>query len=221
MKAKIVVTMLWDKRIGDWKKEKGTAVVSTVSKAGADWSELSPFLLGPCKLYKRNGRMLVSKNMENAWQYAKVYKWMVEEERTPCGCGRCMMRRKVPNDKYWEWAKEGWSNPKAVRYPMGKGAKPEFSWWKDEKLDYVEARKAIYGPLYAEAVQKTEAFARLKRMTKTLKKIVLLDYDARDTNITRETLTDVLNREDKKMGHAFVLAMLLTNDKALKQMELR
>jgi hypothetical protein len=34
-------------------------------------------------------------------------------------------------------------------------------------------------------------------------------------------LTAVLNNPQRIMGHAFVLAMLLTNDPALEQLELR
>jgi hypothetical protein len=33
------------------------------------------------------------------------------------------------------------------------------------------------------------------------------------------SLTDVLNFPDKKMGHAFVLMMLLTQDSALKEID--
>jgi hypothetical protein len=35
---------------------------------------------------------------------------------------------------------------------MGRGAKPEYSLWDGERLDYIEARKRIYAPLYARAV---------------------------------------------------------------------
>lgn len=180
---------------------KDTAVFSTVAKH----SGLSPFKIGPCKLYKD----YVSKNMENAWQYAKVYNIHFRHSS------------QKPTGDYWEWAKSGWSNPKAVRYPMGKGKKPVGSWWNGELLDYVTARKRIYGPLYAEAVQKTEDWKTLKNAYQNYDDIVLLDYDAYDHHKMGRTLSDVLNDPGKKMGHAFVLAMLLTKDKALKQMELR
>jgi hypothetical protein len=184
-------------------------IISTVSIAGHDWCQLSPFLIGPCDLY--NG--MTAKVMENAWQYSKVYaKHAVNVPE---------MMHPVITDDYWDWAEEGWDNPRAVRYPMGRGAKPLFSLWEDRIYKYVPARKKIYGPLYAEAVQKTKAWRRLKDLYKHSKELILLDYDAYDHRLLGQTLTDVLNNPKRKMGHAFVLMMLLTRDKALKQMELR
>lgn len=179
-------------------------VISTVSKQTGFYDQLSPFILGPCELY--HGR--ISLNMENAWQYAKVYK----EHLTSTGILRM---------SYWQWAEQGWNNPRAVRYPMDRGAKPEYSLWNSKRLGYIEARKRIYGPLYAEAVQKTDAWQRLQDAYCDNRTIVLLDYDAYDHSSVGMSLTDVLNNPKRKMGHAFVLAMLLQNDPALKQMRLR
>lgn len=73
-------------------------------------------------------------NMENAWQYAKVYK------RHTSSLGN-------PTSDYWVWARQGWSSRIANRYPMGKGSKPEYSLWNGEKLGYIDARRKIYAPL--------------------------------------------------------------------------
>jgi hypothetical protein len=193
MPAKVMVLQLWDP------KPEGAEIVSTVSKSAGWQRGLSPFVLGPCKLYGK----YTSQNMENGWQYAKVYK-------------ECISRKlgKIKKE-YWTWAKEGWDNPKAVRYPMGKGRKPEFSLWDGQRLSYVEARKKIYIPLYFDAVEKTQAYKRLEHLYQTKKVLVLLDYDAYDHRKEKMTLTDVLENPHKKMGHAFVLAMMLTQDKAL------
>ncbi len=193
---------------------KNDVVVSTVARAGELWSNLSPFILGPCDLYRSDGRMLRSKNMENAWQYAKVY-----EQHTK-GLDRWPYTA-IPSPEYWKWAKAGWMNPKAARYPMGKGVKPCFSWWKGKPLNYINARKAIYGPLYAEQVLQTQAWENLYSLYFKKKTLILLDYDAYDHHELGMSLTDVLNDPKRKMGHAFVLAMLLTDDPALEQMELR
>lgn len=189
-------------RLGSKIQDADASVVSTVAKAGQNWCNLSPFLLGPCKLYGNWS----SKNMENGWQYSKVYPQFAS--------------RGEPTAQYFAWAKEGWSNSYAVRYPMGKGAVPLYSYWDGEKLKYVEARKRIYVPLYAEAVQKSIAFDSLKRLHEK-NDLILLDYDAYNHAAEGMTLTDVLNNPQKKMGHAFVLMMLLTGDKALSQCELR
>ena len=185
---------------------KDSIVITTVAKAAQEWCKLSPFLLGPCKLYDN----YVSKNMENAWQYSKVYR----EHLAPG-------RERVPSERYFKWAKAGWMNPKAVRYPFCKPKKPEYSWWDGEKFGYIEARKKIYGPLYAEKVIETQAFRNLQRLYDTSKELILLDYDAYDHHELGMDLSDVLNNPDRKMGHAFVLAMLLTQDVALDEMELR
>ncbi len=178
-------------------------VVSTVAR----YSGLSPFLIGPCELW--GGYW--SKNMENAWQFSKVYAEHVDR------LGRI-------RQSWLTWAKKGWRDPKAHRYPMGKGAVPEFSFWESyssSMLDYITARKVIYGPLYAEAVQNTEDWRKLKQLYKQETELALLDYDAYDHRKLGMTLTDVINNPHKKMGHAFVLAMLLTDDSALEEMEMR
>jgi len=177
-----------------WTKNPPGIVISTVSKAK---SGFSPFLLGPCNLYDG----YVARNMENAWQFSKVYpEHIVGSEIT---------------EDYWTWAKNGWASTRAHRYPMGKGRIPLFSLWKDERLDYITARKTIYAPLYIQAVKDTQAFKNLKELYDTGAEITLLDYDAYDHQKLGMSLTDVLNNTTKKMGHAFVLAMLLTNDPAL------
>jgi len=187
-----------------YRKEPNDVVVSTTSNSEGKWQLLSPFILGPCQLYKGNRSL----NMENAWQFSKVYKRHTNEWGDPTFA-------------YFDWARRGWGDHRAHRYPMGKGAIPEYSWWDGTKLDYINARKRIYAPLYARAVQRTVAFRELKRLynecKREKKRLVLLDYDAYDHRELKMTLTDVLNFKDKKMGHAFVLMMLLKKDKALDQ----
>ncbi len=187
-------------------KQPGDVVISTVSRADNWQAGLSPFVLGPCELYGN----YESKNMENAWQFAKVYKKHV------AGDGE-------PSEEYFKWAIRGWNDKKAHRYPMGKGAVPEYSWWRGEALGYIEARKAIYAPLYARAVLKTHAWRTLKKVYAAAKKngerLVLLDFDAYDHQALNMSLADVLNEPKKKMGHAFVLAMLLQADVALDEIE--
>lgn len=201
MKTQILVLPLWTKL--DEYRDRDTTVISTVSHANNWQRNLSPFALGPCKLYDK----FISLNMENAWQFSKVY-----AEHSSNG---------NPDGRYWDWATKGWASIKAQRYPMGKGKKPLYAWWDGDRLDYIEARKTIYGPLYIEAVHKTVAYKTVKDICKDYKRIILLDYDAYDHRKLGMNLTDVLNETERKMGHAFVLMMLLTKDKALKQMKLR
>lgn len=179
-------------------------IVDTTSSSG--WSRgLSPFLLGPCNLYGG----YISENMENAWQYSKVYKQHVDDAGEP-------------TEEYWKWALKGWRSLGAHRYPMSKGAVPEYSLWDGEHLGYIDARKRIYGPLYIEAVKKTPAWKRLVQMYHDSHEIYLRDWDGWDmAKHKMENLTQVLNNPRRKMGHAFVLKMFLEEDPALEQMDLR
>jgi len=179
----------------NWVDEK--KVINTTSHSNNFSKGLSPFFLGPCKLYDD----YTSKNVENAWQYSKVYARFLDKDDNPTA-------------DYFKWAQEGWNKKYAVRYPMGKGMKPAYSWWAGEKLSYVEARKKIYIPLYAEAVKKHSSFKKLKDMyeiyVQTLgEDMYLLDFDGYDHKELNMTYDEVIHSEKRKMGHAFVLAMLL------------
>jgi len=181
--------------------------VNTTSKAEHDWQrDLSPFYLGPCELYWD----LTAQRMENAWQYSKVY-----PEHDDNG---------QPKEEYFDWANVGWNNPYAVRYPMGKGKKPLYSWWGNKAYSYVKARRHIYVPLYVNAVAMTEGFRHLLKLYDesliSHKTLYLKDYDAYRHEEKGMTLTDVLDNPDKKCGHAFVLAMLLTRDQVLRECRL-
>jgi hypothetical protein len=163
--------------------------VFDVTTHGNTYRPLSPMLLGPVPLY---GGMW-SRTMENAWQYAKVYN----------GYGAI-------DQRYWDWARTGWCNPHGTRYPMGKGARPLFSLWAGEHLNYVTARKRIYIPLYVQAVRmhQLSLLANL-RWAASAGDIVIRDFDAYDHRKLGYSWDDVINDPDRKMGHGFVLTMML------------
>lgn len=167
-------------------------IINTTSRSNDFGKAFSPFYLGPVSLYGE----YTAKKLENAWQFTKVYETHADEEGNP-------------NASYFEWAQRGWNDMWGHRYPAGKGAVPLYSYWNGERLDYIEARKQIYAPLYAQAVLKTKAFQTLLEIYESDETFALLDFDGYDYLSENMTLQDVLNREDKKMGHAFVLAMLL------------
>jgi hypothetical protein len=195
----ITVIPKYEKRI----VRENSVYVDTTSQSANDWTkELSPFSLGPCPLYNGYSANI----MENAWQYSKVYSGYTDENGDP-------------DESYFNWAKAGWTKNTPVRYPMGKGKRPLFSWWAGKRLGYIEARKKIYAPLYARCVIKTAAYSRLQEFLSTGTDLYLIDYDAYRHGDLNMSLTDVLNFPDKKMGHAFVLMMLLTQDSALKEID--
>lgn len=187
------------KVIGPRDKEKlqdDATLIYTVSRS-TEWSRgLSPFFLGPCLLYDG----YESKTVENAWQYCKVYRCHTDAEGNPTA-------------EYWKWAKQGWANPRAVRYTMGKGVKPEYSLWAGQKLGYIEARKKIYIPIYYNAVKNTDAYKKLRELYLTEPLIYLWDFDGYDYEKFGMTLKDVANNPDRGMGHAFILAKMLEEGK--------
>ncbi len=165
--------------------------VNTVSASGDSIRELSPFILGPII---EGG--LWSGNFENFWQFSKVYK----EHTTPDG---------KPSAVWYGWRGKGFSDKYARRYPMGKGRKPEYSYWFGEHLGYIEARKKIYAPIYAKYVVRTVAYELLEEVYKVHGEVTLKDYDAYDHIKMGISLIEVINDPNRIMGHSFVLAMLL------------
>lgn len=166
-------------------------LVWTVSNSASDWQrDLSPFILGPVPLY--GGRQ--ARSMENGWQFAKLYAVHADEggEPTPA---------------YWRWAENGWRQP-AMRYPMGKGAKPLCCLWDGERLGYIDARKQVYWRLYRDAVRETPAWRRLQAMHAD-GDIALFDYDGFDHDAGRMPLAAVIEQDRRPMGHAFVLKAML------------
>lgn len=170
---------------------EGVLTLNTTSRSTDFAKGLSPFIVGPVMA---NGHKCW--NVENAWQYSKVYAEHVDIHNDP-------------TEEYFEWRNKGYNEKWAQRYPMGKGRKALFSFWNGERLSYVEARKKIYIPLYRDAVKTTAAFARLTEEYKKRGEIVLIDFDAYNHRLLGMNWHDVINNPDKKMGHAFVLAMML------------
>lgn len=62
------------------KKPEGYVLVNTTSRSKKTWEQqLSPFNLGPVDLYS----VFKSRNVENAWQFSKVYKDFTDEQGEP------------------------------------------------------------------------------------------------------------------------------------------
>ncbi len=181
------------------KVPEGSLVINTTSRC-TNWSRgLSPFFLNPGKLYGNHS----AKNVENAWQYSKVYKEHLDDKGNI-------------TDEYFYWAKEGWNLDSAVRYPMGKDRKPEFSYWDGNRYDYITARKKIYAPLYSNAVKLYPAYNTLKDICRKAKEqnedVYLLDFDGYNHIKEGTDFKDVVNNPDRKMGHAFVLWYMLSKE---------
>lgn len=172
--------------------------VLNVTTSGKKWRIFSPMLMGPVSLYGD----IQATNVENAWQFSKVY-----EKHVDAGGN--------PSLEWFKWSLKGFHSSWAHRYPMGKGAKPLYSYYNNRKLNYIEARKEIYIPLYQKTMNATAYLDLLYTVQDLLKHnecVYLWDYDGYDNIAKNMTLEDVVNCEKYKMGHAFVLAMMLNGD---------
>lgn len=166
----------------------GSVIIDTTLKNGT-FKDLSPFVLPapPARLF------------ENLWQFSKVYKEHLNQYS-------------LPTQSYYRWRERGYRASIPHRYPMGKGAVPEYTLWRGTNLNYINARKLLYAPEYAKNVRETESFKQLQNCYgKYRDSLILLDFDAYDHQALGMSLKDVINNPDRKMGHAFVLLMMLEN----------
>lgn len=181
---------------------------------------LSPFYLGPVECFDG----LVAEKFENAWQFSKVpKKWGSFDEKgandpvyAPLRTTPFVGADGEPNAAYFKWRDTGFADPAAHRFPLGGAGKLwHYSYWKVDgeykHLGYISARKYIYIPLYAKAVVKTEAYRRLVALRDSEKCLLILDFDGYNRHLPRYNFTynDVIHCPLLKMGHGFVLAMLL------------
>ena len=177
---------------------------------------LSPFYIGPVECYDG----LQSQTFELAWQCAKVYPSKADESHEP-------------TERYFQWRNMNWGkvyprdfdSDNEIRHPERPDDKSSdclYSRWKVggefQKLKYIPARKAIYIPLYAKAVVKTEAYRRLVELRDAGKNLMLIDFDGYNpyhphygfaSDDVVHTYNDVIHCHLLPMGHGFVLAMLL------------
>jgi alkylated DNA repair dioxygenase AlkB len=166
----------------------------------APFSALSPFNIGPVSAYPGIKRR-EAKIMSNGYNFSKGYKKHLDSEGAPTA-------------QLALWTRSGFEDAVAQRFPMGRGAKPEYSLWKGERLGYQQARLLIYIPMYVEAIVRTPAartaFIKLRvlrrRAAEEGKPLVLFDYDGYQRK--KLSYADVICA-DRKMGHAFVLGMML------------
>lgn len=150
-------------------------------------SQLSPYVLKDKK----------GRNMENIWQFAKLYKY-TPKVYDKCGWKYletqfCKSKKDKPNKDYWKWRKEGMYFKNPVRYPVGFKHRHEcigLLWPKDGNYknicnpdvemvnyDYVTARKKVYNKLYMDMAKETDDFKVLRKLLKKGYNIQLLDVD--------------------------------------------
>ena len=151
----------------------------------------SPFKLGPVTLDDGS----VSRNMENAWQFSKVYADHVD------GNGN-------PTDSWWQWRSNGFADERAHRHPHV--GKPLYSYYCGQKLGYIDARKAIYIPLYVRAILGSpEGFNAILYEINRGTNVAIADFDGYNFKKLGMSYEEVVNNPNKIMGHGHVLAMMV------------
>lgn len=196
--------------------------------------------LGPYVLKNDKGQL-----MENIWQFAKVYKEIPKSKQRYSQYSKKVIwdhpaethvdekGNLTPN--YWNWRKKGMDNPEAVRYPVGRKVRSEclYAQWNEKKLNYIDARKEIYFPVYAELVKKEKKFNKLIKWLKQGKNLLIIEVDGphqeslnyykerynvdddfiKDrTILVNQTNMDIMINDTKHaFGHGYCLGMALLN----------
>jgi hypothetical protein len=184
--------------------------------------------------------------MENIWQFSKVYEKVPYTKQKyssydPTVIWEHPSEEHYTNgtitDAYLQWRKKGFENKYPVRYPVPFDYRHNcigsiMDVDKPVLLDYIEARKAIYLPMYCDLVKKDKKkFIKLKKMLKEGKKLLIIEvdgphqesldyytkkYNTSDTFIerntveaTKENLQILLNDRKHPFGHGYCLAVAL------------
>ena len=185
--------------------------------------DLSPFYLGP--VVSSDG--LSAYTFEDLWQYGKVYPKIYDEN------GKVVSGVDAngdPTEEFFKWRARFYAMPKikGTRHP----AFPPSIRHRDclytvyfengelKKLDYVESRKKIYIPEYAKLVVNTDTFKQLKKKVESGQKIALVDFDGwnyygKDLR-NGATMKESVNNPHIKLGHSYVIKMLLQGDIEVK-----
>lgn len=176
---------------------KGALILNVTSQSDSPTlRKFSPFFLGPVTVPDFG----LCHNLENAWQYSKVYPEHVDD------AGEL-------RDEWFAWSARGFRNKQAVRYPMGKGAIPHYSFWDNKFLPYVPARKEIYLKNYAWLVQMLPEFFELKEFIAAAHTDVYLwDFDGNNHIPKGISFADIVEDESRPMGHSNVLHAVLTGE---------
>lgn len=192
-------------------------------------ADLSPMMLGP--VIDKYGDC-IGYNIEDAWQGSKVFTFHMnggkfDPKEKKNNYWKNGNKKLNPNGDKWieEWKK--WSE--FCRF-SGEGLRrrckietkdkcinpniPLFSYYRGKRLSYVEARKQMYIPWYADLVIKTRSFKYLKNRFDKGISLIILDPDgqARDTKIlklNKENMSLKINDSKFVFGHGFVLGCVI------------
>jgi len=172
---------------------------------------LSPLLLGP--VFDNEGNEYVT--FENLWQYNKVYPQLDHWD----------FELKIPTEKWFLWRKRGMTLlkngkgirtvPEVAKLKKTGNWKPIGMWYNNVLLDYIDARKCVYNPIYADKILQTPEFQALKNLAETTG-VLIIELDGPPLTIfpdgilaTKKNICKAINNEKYPFGHCYVVASLL------------
>lgn len=188
--------------------------------------------------------------MENIWQFSKCYKNVPKTIQRKSKYDNTIIWEHDAevhlddNDSYTneyaQWRLKGMHNKDPVRYPVGFNYRSKCKFASAEnpdgtinntKLNYIEARKAIYLPVYCDLVKREKLFNQLQERLNKGENLLIIEvdgphqeslayykekYDVGDTFIEQDTMlinnqniSIMLNDDKHAFGHGYCLAMSL------------
>jgi len=168
--------------------------INCTSRSPDRFVNLSPFIRRDVYCYDD----IYSKNIENAWQYSKVY-------------SKYNNNGKPSSIWFTEFRDKGFNLEVANRYPLGRDNREDYYfYWNGDILDRREARYLIYIPLYSKYVGETEEYKELKHLYEKNTRIAIRDFDTYDIG-KRDIFKDIVDNINRPLGHGFVLYLMLNN----------
>lgn len=177
------------------------ALSFNVTSWSKEWTRnLSPYFLGPVEV----AAGIQATSIENAFQFSKLYAPYAVDGK--------------PGAQWFKWAKQGWSDPQPIHYPMRKKM-PDLGYvvvkshdaktFEYEMLTHEEARNRYFLSWYSELVVKTPEFQKLKEIVdKANKDVYLVDFEGYLYDREKKSVQDILD-SPVPFGQAMVLSWLL------------
>jgi hypothetical protein len=227
---------------------EGFTPITVLTETEPEFWELSPFYLTDEK----------KRNMENIWQFSKVYKKVPHSkqrgvvsynEKTNYATygvvwehpGELHVKNGNLTKEYKAWRKRGMFCKYPIRYPVGFQHRSECLYaiknrnHLDEHLDYIEARKAIYMPVYCKLVKQQQKFKDLRKRLQDGENLLIIEVDGPHSkslqyykntygvgddfisdngvvDYSLENMKLLLNDPKHNFGHGYCLALALMGD---------
>jgi hypothetical protein len=213
---------------------KGFKLLAIISRGKKPYNQLSPFFLGP---YEDENLGLECQIFENLWQFSKVYENISDHEvkKKIDGKSISLWKQKkethakkneknewVIQPEWYAWRKKGFECKHPLRHPNGtvrKNGPPLFSFYGNECLTYVEARKKIYFPIYKNLIRKSKIYKEILEMVEKGQNILLIDVDGPDVTkypngikMTRKYISEIIEDTSILFGHGYACADALLED---------